>query len=172
MATASTLQRATALKAMAAAPTRSQCSPPSSPMGAIFAYMGGATQANAGLMKNDAAIKKTEASNQRNYFQSKSTKQSLAELARDMTPSEQEKASTRPRLTATKPRRTRSRKLQRPGAEARAFDERAKPDAPAPPLGAGHHGAAGLRAQAAIALLTRKNGWNGHVMAWPPLVWA
>jgi len=31
MATASTLQRATALKAMAAAPTRSQCSPPSSP---------------------------------------------------------------------------------------------------------------------------------------------
>ena len=29
-------------------------------VGAIFAYMGGATQANAGLMKNDAAIKKTE----------------------------------------------------------------------------------------------------------------
>jgi len=51
-------------------------------VGAIFAYMGGATQANAGLMKNDAAIKKTEASNQWNYFQSKSTKQSLAELAR------------------------------------------------------------------------------------------
>ena len=39
-------------------------------VGAIFAYMGGATQANAGLMKNDAAIKKTEASNQWNYFQS------------------------------------------------------------------------------------------------------
>ena len=55
-------------------------------VGAIFAYMGGATQANAGLMKNDAAIKKTEASNQWNYFQSKSTKQSLAELARDLTP--------------------------------------------------------------------------------------
>ena len=57
-------------------------------VGAIFAYMGGATQANAGLMKNDAAIKKTEASNQWNYFQSKSTKQSLAELARDLTPAE------------------------------------------------------------------------------------
>lgn len=55
-------------------------------VGAMFAYMGGATQANAGLYKNNAAIKKTEASNQWNYFQSKSTKQSLAELARDLAP--------------------------------------------------------------------------------------
>ena len=53
-------------------------------VGALFSYMGGATQANAGLYKNNAAIKKTEASNQWNYFQSKSTKQSLAEFARDM----------------------------------------------------------------------------------------
>lgn len=30
-------------------------------VGALFSYMGGATQANAGLYKNDAAIKKTEA---------------------------------------------------------------------------------------------------------------
>ena len=29
-------------------------------VGAIFSYMGGATQANAGLYKNNAAIKKTE----------------------------------------------------------------------------------------------------------------
>jgi Na+/glutamate symporter len=55
-------------------------------IGAIFGYMGGATQANAGLYKNTAAIKKTEASNQWNYFQAKSTKQSLAELARDLAP--------------------------------------------------------------------------------------
>jgi Na+/glutamate symporter len=61
-------------------------------VGAIFGYMGGATQANAGLYKNNAAIKKTEASNQWNYFQSKSTKQSLAELARDLAPGEAEKA--------------------------------------------------------------------------------
>jgi hypothetical protein len=53
-------------------------------VGALFSYMGGATQANAGLYKNNAAIKKTEASNQWNYYQSKSTKQSLAELARDI----------------------------------------------------------------------------------------
>ena len=53
-------------------------------VGAIFSYMGGATQANAGLYKNNAALKKTEASNQWNYFQAKSTKQALAELARDL----------------------------------------------------------------------------------------
>ena len=53
-------------------------------VGAIFSYMGGFTQANAGLFKNNAAIKKTEASNQWNYFQSKSTKQSLAEVSRDL----------------------------------------------------------------------------------------
>ncbi len=50
-------------------------------VGAIFSYMGGATQANAGLLKNDAAIRKTEASNQWNYYQAKSNKQNLAELA-------------------------------------------------------------------------------------------
>jgi len=55
-------------------------------IGALFGYMGGATQANAGLYKNNAAIKKTEASNQWNFFQAKSTKQSLAELARDLAP--------------------------------------------------------------------------------------
>ena len=50
-------------------------------VGAIFAYMGGATQANAGLYKNNAAIKKTEASNQWNFYQAKSSKQNLSELA-------------------------------------------------------------------------------------------
>ena len=55
-------------------------------VGAIFSYMGGFTQANAGLFKNNAAIKKTEASNQWNFFQAKSTKQSLAEVSRDLSP--------------------------------------------------------------------------------------
>ena len=50
-------------------------------VGAIFSYMGGATQANAGLYKNNAAIKKTEASNQWNFYQAKSGKQNLSELA-------------------------------------------------------------------------------------------
>lgn len=57
-----------------------------STVGAIFGYMGGATQANAGLYKNNAAIKKTEASNQWNYYQSKSSKQNLSELALELAP--------------------------------------------------------------------------------------
>ena len=55
-------------------------------VGALFSYMGGATQANAGLYKNDAAIKKTEASNQWNFYQAKSNKQNLAELATVIAP--------------------------------------------------------------------------------------
>jgi Na+/glutamate symporter len=55
-------------------------------VGAIFSYMGGATQANAGLFKNNAAIKKTEASNQWNYYQAKSSKQNLSELAVELAP--------------------------------------------------------------------------------------
>jgi hypothetical protein len=55
-------------------------------VGAIFSYMGGLTQSNAGLYKNDAAIKKTEASNQWNYYQAKSSKQNLAELALELAP--------------------------------------------------------------------------------------
>jgi len=49
-------------------------------VGAIFSYMAGATQAEAGLLKNDAAIRKTEASNQWNFYQAKSSKQNLSEL--------------------------------------------------------------------------------------------
>lgn len=57
-------------------------------VGALFGYMAGVTQTYAGLFKNNAVIKKTEASNQWNYFQAKSTKQSLAEFARDLAPDE------------------------------------------------------------------------------------
>ena len=59
-------------------------------VGAIFGYMSGATQANAGLYKNNAAIKKTEASNQWNYYQAKSSKQNLAELALELSPAKRE----------------------------------------------------------------------------------
>lgn len=49
-------------------------------VGAMFSYMAGATQADAALFKNDAAIKKTEASNQWNFYQAKSSKQNLSML--------------------------------------------------------------------------------------------
>lgn len=49
-------------------------------VGALFGYLGGATQNDAAMFKNNAAIKKTEAANQWNYYQAKSSKQNLAEL--------------------------------------------------------------------------------------------
>ncbi len=57
-------------------------------VGAMFSYMGGLTQADAGIYKNNAAIKKTEAADQWAYYQSKSNKQNLAELALDLAPAE------------------------------------------------------------------------------------
>ena len=50
-------------------------------VGALFGYLGGATQNDAALFKNNAAIDKTEAANAWNYYQAKSNKQNLAEIA-------------------------------------------------------------------------------------------
>jgi lipopolysaccharide export LptBFGC system permease protein LptF len=62
-------------------------------IGAIFAYMGGATQANAGLYKNNAGIKQSEASDQWNFYQAKSMKQALAEQARDLSSDDSRKTA-------------------------------------------------------------------------------
>ncbi|MCZ8095314.1 MAG: DUF4337 family protein [Acidovorax sp.] len=127
-------------------------------VGAIFAYMGGATQANAGLMKNDAAIKKTEASNQWNYFQSKSTKQSLAELARDLTPGEQEKTKYQAKIDRYETEKNEIKKVAEGlEADARAFDKQSDAQ-----MHQHHRWAQATTALqvaialAAIALLTRK----------------
>ena len=61
-------------------------------IGAFFGYMGGATQTDAALFKNNAALKKTEASNQWNYFQAKSSKQNLAEIAIVLVPDDRKAA--------------------------------------------------------------------------------
>ncbi|WLI91039.1 DUF4337 domain-containing protein [Massilia sp. R2A-15] len=50
-------------------------------VGALFGYLGGSTQNDAALFKNNAAIDKTEAANAWNYYQAKSSKQNLAEMA-------------------------------------------------------------------------------------------
>ncbi|MET3105743.1 coenzyme F420-reducing hydrogenase alpha subunit [Oxalobacteraceae bacterium GrIS 1.18] len=49
--------------------------------GAIFGFQAGSTQNEAALFKNEAGIVKTEAADQWNFYQSKSNKQNLAELA-------------------------------------------------------------------------------------------
>jgi hypothetical protein len=50
-------------------------------IGAVVSFLGGHTQNEALYYKNEAVLKKTEASNQWNYYQAKSMKQNLAEFA-------------------------------------------------------------------------------------------
>ena len=93
-------------------------------VGALFSYMGGATQADAGLHKNDAAIKKTEASNQWNYYQAKSSKQNLSELAQELAP------DARKTFYADEVKRYKTEKAEiklaaeKLEAESKAWDER------------------------------------------------
>jgi hypothetical protein len=134
-------------------------------IGALFGYMGGATQANAGLYKNNAAIKKTEASNQWNYYQSKSTKQSLAEMSRDLAPKEDEKTKYQAKVDRYEKEKTdiklAAEKLE---AEATTWDHRSDEQ-----MHQHHRWAQATTvlqvsiALAAIALLTKKK-WLEYAM--------
>jgi hypothetical protein len=57
-----------------------------STIGAIVSYQGGATQNEAMLLKNEAVLKKAQASDQWGYYQAKSAKQHLMEVAIDLAP--------------------------------------------------------------------------------------
>ena len=59
-------------------------------IGAMFGYMGGHTQNEALLYKNEAAIRRAEASDQWNFYQAKSNKQNLAELGATLTTGDQQ----------------------------------------------------------------------------------
>jgi len=52
-----------------------------STVGAVFAYQGGHAQSDAMMYKNEAVLRRTEASDQWAFYQAKSSKQHLAELA-------------------------------------------------------------------------------------------
>ena len=126
-------------------------------VGAIFAYMGGATQANAGLYKNDAAIKKTEASNQWNYYQAKSSKQNLSELAQELAP------DARKGFYADEIKRYKGEKAEiKLAAEKLEAESKAWDDQSAEQMHQHHRWAQATTvlqiaiAMAAIALLTRK----------------
>ncbi len=126
-------------------------------VGAIFSYMGGATQANAGLFKNNAAIKKTEASNQWNYYQAKSSKQNLSELAIELAP------ATKKEFYQEEIKRYKSEKseikqgAEKLEAEAKAWDDKSESE-----MHLHHRWAQATTAlqvaiaMAAIALMTRK----------------
>lgn len=55
-------------------------------VGAIVSYQGGDTQNQAMLFKNEAVLKKAQASDQWNYYQAKSNKGHLMELAASIAP--------------------------------------------------------------------------------------
>src|SRR4029077_19111960 len=57
-------------------------------VGAVFSYQGGSTQNDAMMYKNEALLKRTEASDQWAFYQAKSNKQHLAELALALVPGE------------------------------------------------------------------------------------
>ena len=126
-------------------------------VGALFSYMGGATQANAGLHKNDAAIKKTEASNQWNYYQAKSSKQNLSELALELAP------ETRKSFYTDKIKRYKTEKAEiKLAAEKLEAESKAWDDKSAEQMHQHHRWAQATTAlqiaiaMAAIALLTKK----------------
>jgi Na+/glutamate symporter len=133
-------------------------------VGAMFAYMGGSTQADAGLFKNDAAIKKTEASNQWNYYQAKSSKQNLSELAQELAP-EARKTFYQDEIKRYKTEKSEiklaAEKLE---AESKAFDDKS-----AEKMHQHHRWAQATTAlqiaiaMAAIALLTRRK-WLEYVV--------
>ena len=55
-------------------------------VGAIVSYQGGDTQNQAMLFKNEAVLKKTQASDQWNFYEAKSNKGHLMELAAELAP--------------------------------------------------------------------------------------
>lgn len=57
--------------------------------GAVVGYLGGHTQNEALLFKNQAVLLKAHASDQWAFYQAKSTKQHMMELAMDLAPAEQ-----------------------------------------------------------------------------------
>jgi hypothetical protein len=59
-------------------------------IGAVISYLGGHTQNEALYYKNDAVLKKAEASDQWNFYQAKSTKGHVLELALLLAPQERQ----------------------------------------------------------------------------------
>ena len=92
-------------------------------IGAMCSYMGGATQAEAALAKNDAAIRQTQASDQWNLYQAKNERQAIAEVAQDLVPADRRDAYAKnaERYKADKaPIMEKARQLEE---QARTFDE-------------------------------------------------
>ncbi len=137
-------------------------------LGAIISYQGGATQNDALLWKNEAAIKKTEASDQWAYYQAKNNRMSVAELGATLTTGE---AAERYKAEAKRyadDKREIQKKAE--GFEKESADANAKSEAS---MHVHHRWAQSMTliqvaiALAAIALLTRKRWlqWGVYLTA-------
>src|SRR3979411_2264805 len=93
-------------------------------IGALCSYQGGATQASAMLYKNNAAIKKTEAANQWNYYQAKSSKQNLAELAAVLVPRDRQERFQADAARSSDEKAAIAKEAEKFEAESREWDER------------------------------------------------
>ena len=137
-------------------------------LGALISYQGGATQNDALLFKNEAAIKKTEASDQWNYYQAKSNKQNLAELGATLTTgdvAERYRSEAKRYNDEKKDIQKKAEVLEKAGVEANAKSEES--------MHVHHRWAQSMTliqvaiALAAIALLTRKKWlqWGVYLTA-------
>jgi hypothetical protein len=137
-------------------------------IGALFSYQGGASQANATLFKNNAAIKKTEAANQWNYYQAKSSKQNLAELAAVLVPPDKQDRFKADIERYAQEKGLIAKEAEKFEAESKEWDERSDHE-----LHLHHRWAQATTflqiaiALSAIALLTRKRWlqWGVYVIA-------
>jgi hypothetical protein len=129
-------------------------------IGALLAYQSGNSENLALYYKNEAAIKKTEASNQWNYYQAKGEKENLAELGAALSTPNSE---ARTKFLADVDKYKQQKEPIRAKAEA-IEKEVADSDAKSEALLHGHHRWAQATtliqvaiALCAITLLTRKN---------------
>ncbi|HUN94513.1 MAG TPA: DUF4337 domain-containing protein [Burkholderiaceae bacterium] len=96
-------------------------------LGALMSYQGGATQSDAALFKNDAAIKKTEAADQWAYYQSKGNKQNLAELGETLAATPDKQAFYQQEVERYKKEKADIQaKAEKIEAESKEFDERSE----------------------------------------------
>ncbi len=135
-------------------------------IGAVLSYEGGATQASALMYKNEAAIKKTEAANQWNFYQAKSNKQNLAEMAVLLVPQDSRQKFSAEIERYAKEKADISKEAQKFESESKAQDERSDHE-----LHVHHRYALATTflqiaiALSAIALLTRKKWLQWGVYA-------
>jgi hypothetical protein len=143
-------------------------------VGALYSYQGGASQANATLYKNNAAIKKTEAANQWNYYQAKSSKQNLAELAALLVPPDKQDRFKADIERYVQEKASIAKDAEKFEAESKKWDERSGHE-----LHVHHRWAQATTflqiaiALSAIALLTRKTWlqWGVYGIATVGVFW-